>query len=55
MSPLCEKENDAMEHLLQCGRNEERKKSKITLNTKEELGKVVQICRENKMKRKKKS
>ena len=52
---LCEKEDDTTEHALQCGRDEDRKQRNIKDNTDEEWEDVVQIFKENKRRREKKT
>ena len=51
LSPLCEIEEDTIEHVLRCERDTYRKKRNIKNNTEEEWEEIVQIYRENKRKR----
>ena len=50
LCPLCEIEEDTIEHVLRCGRDTDRKQRNTKNNT-EEQDEVVQIYRENKRKR----
>ena len=45
LCPLCEIEEDATEHVLQCGGDTDRKQKNIKNNTEEEWEEVVQIFR----------
>lgn len=51
LSSLCEMEDDTTEHVLQCGRDQNRKQKNTEDNKAEEWKEVVQIFRENKIKR----
>ena len=48
---LCQIEDDTTEHVLQCGRDQNRKQKNTEDNKAEEWKEVVQIFRENKIKR----
>ena len=49
--PLCKTEDDTTVHVLQCGRDRDRKHRNIKNNNEEEWKEVVQVFRENKRKR----
>ena len=51
LCPLCEIENDTIEHVLKCGRDTDRKQRNIKNNIEGEQEEVVHIFRENKRKR----
>ena len=55
LCPLREKEDDTTEHALQWRRDEDRKQRNIKDNTDEEWEDVVQIFKENKRRREKKT